>query len=63
MVESILKYRFCQLHNLTFLKVNGSVQFSSVTQSFLTLYDPMNRSTPGLPVHHQLLEFTQTHVH
>ena len=41
----------------------GLVQFSSVTQSCLTLCDPMNRSTPGLPVHHQLLEFTQTHVH
>ena len=39
------------------------VQFSSFAQSFLTLCDPMNRSTPGLPVHHQLLEFTQTHVH
>ena len=40
-----------------------SVQFSSVTQSCLTLCNPMNHSTPGLPVHHQLLEFTQTHVH
>ena len=40
-----------------------SVQFSSVAQSCLTLCDPMNRSTPGLPVHHQLLEFTQTQVH
>ena len=40
-----------------------SVQFSSVTQSCLTLCDPMNRSKPGLPVHHQLPEFTQTHVH
>ena len=40
-----------------------SVQFSSVTQSCLTLCDPMNRSTPGLPVHHQLPEFTQTHAH
>ena len=39
--------------------VDSSVQFS---QSFLTLYDPMNLSTPGLPVHHQLPEFTQTHV-
>ena len=38
-------------------------QFSSVAQSCLTLCDPMDRSTPGLPVHHQLLEFTQTHVH
>ena len=41
----------------------SSVQFSSVTQSCLTLCDPMNRSTPGLPVHHHLPEFTQTHVH
>ena len=40
-----------------------SVQFSSVAQSCPTLCDPMNHSTPGLPVHHQLLEFTQTHVH
>ena len=40
-----------------------SVQFSSVTQSCPTLCDPMNRSTPGLPAHHQLPEFTQTHVH
>ena len=39
------------------------VQFSSVAQSFLTLCDPMNRSTPGLPVHHQLPEFTETHAH
>ena len=40
-------------------------QFSSVSvaQSCLTLCDPMNHSTPGLPVDHQLLEFTQTHVH
>ena len=37
--------------------------FSSVTQYCLTLWDPMNCSTPGLPVHHQLPEFTQTHVH
>ena len=39
------------------------LQFSSVAQSCPTLCDPMNRSTPGLPVHHHLLEFTQTHVH
>ena len=39
------------------------LQFSSVTQWCLTLCDLMNRSTPGLPVHHQLPEFTQTHVH
>ena len=41
----------------------SSVHFSSVTQSCLTLCDPMNCSMPGLPVHHQLPEFTQTHVH
>ena len=41
----------------------SSVQFSSVAQSCLTLCGLMNRSTPRLPVHHQLLEFTQTHVH
>ena len=40
-----------------------TVQFSSVTQSCPILCDPMNRSTPGLPVHHQLLELTQTHAH
>ena len=39
------------------------IQFSSVAQSCPTLCDPMNRNTPGLPVHHQLSEFTQTHVH
>ena len=39
------------------------IQFSSVTQSCPTFCDPMNRSTPGLPVHHQCLEFTQTHAH
>ena len=41
----------------------SSVQFTSVPQSCQTLCDPMNCSIPGLPVHHQLLEFTQTHVH
>ena len=43
--------------------VISSVQFSSVIQSCPTLCDPVNCSTPGLPVHHQLPEFTQTHVH
>ena len=53
-----------KLGNVREVKVRGpSVQFSSVAQSCPTLCDPMNRSTPGLPVHHQLLEFTQTHVH
>ena len=45
------------------LAIISSVQFSSVAQSCPTLCDPMNRSTPGLPVHHQLPEFTETHVH
>ena len=46
----------CILHN-------SSVRFSLVAQSCLTLCHPMNLSTPGLPVHHQLPEFTQTHFH
>ena len=50
-------------HALVFICRCISVQFSSVTQLCPTLCDPMNRSTPGLPVHHQLPEFTQTHVH
>ena len=45
------------------VKKNISVQFSSVAQSCLTLCNPMNCSIPGIPVHHQLLEFIQTHVH
>ena len=44
------------------LALSNSVQFSSVAQSCPALCDPMNCSTPGLPVHHQLPEFTQTHV-
>ena len=48
-----------KIFNLMF----SSVQYSSVAQSCPTLCNPMNRSTPGLPVHHQLPEFTQTHVH
>ena len=46
----------------TMLYIQSYTVFSSVAQSGLTLCDPMNRSTPGLPVHHQLPEFTQTHV-
>ena len=41
----------------------SSVQFISVAQSCPTLCDPVNCSRPGLPVYHQLLEFTQTHIH
>ena len=45
------------------LLIPGSDQIISVAQSCLTLFDPMNRSTPGLPVHHHLPESTQTHIH
>ena len=48
------------LYNLWFY---GVLQSSSVTQSCPTLCDPMNRNTLGLPIHHQLPEFTQTHAH
>ena len=50
-------------HTHDYFKSCIDVQFSSVTQSCLTLCNSMNHSTPGLPVHHQLPEFTQTHVH
>ena len=53
--------RFTVLNTSTNTETYVSVQFSSVTQLCLTLCNPMNHSTPGLPVHHQLLEFTQTH--
>ena len=45
------------------IQCTSSLQFSSVTWSCLTPCNPMDRSTVGLPVHHQLLEFTQTHVY
>ena len=55
---------FTYIHTYIYIYiVFNSVQFSSVAQSCPTLCDPMNRSMPGLPVHHQLPEFTQTHVH
>ena len=52
-----------QEHEKMFNIISYSVQFSSVAQSCPPLCDPMNHSTPGLPVQHQLPEFTQTHVH
>ena len=55
----ILAYSQIQYLSPSFEKV----QFSSVAQLCLTLCNPMNHSTPGLPVHHQLAEFTQAHVH
>ena len=51
------------MKNFKMKKTLNKDSFSSVTQSCLTLCDPMNCSMPGLPVHHQLPEFTQTHVH
>ena len=48
---------------MNYIRKITSVQFSSVTQSCPTPCNPMNRSTPGLPVHYQLPEFTQTHIH
>ena len=48
--------------NSQYLLQFSSVQLSSVAQSCPTLFDPMNHSTPGLPVHHQLPEFSQTHL-
>ena len=59
--QEYVKAVYCHPTYLTY--VQSSVQFSSVIQSCPTLYDPMDCSTPGLLVHHQLLEFTQTHVH
>ena len=51
------------MDEMNFLESAKFSQFSSVAQSCLTLCDSMNCSTPGFPVHHQLPEFTQTHVH
>ena len=51
------------LFSFSQFSVSPSFQFNSVPQSYPTLCDPMNHSTPGLPVHHQLPELTQTHMH
>ena len=70
--EVLVHIKICtfRMYFFTFLSVTNivnfiyiSVKFSWVTQSCPTLWDPINHSMPGLPVHHQLLEFTQTHVH
>ena len=55
--QSLVQNHICSTYS------PGNSQFSSVTQSCLTLCNPMNHSMPGLPVHHQLPESTQTHVH
>ena len=59
----LLRFTWIKHKNIHIHYYMLSVQFSSVAQSCPTLWDPMNCSTSGLPVHHQLLEFTQTHVH
>ena len=59
-------YNFQCTHFIKFIPIYFmifNVQCSSVAQSCPTLWDPVNCSTPGLPVHHKLLEFTQTHAH
>ena len=65
-ISSVISWLFIStlfiLHIFVFL-IFFPVQFSSVAQSCLTICNPMNHSTPGLPVHHRFLEFTQTHVH
>ena len=60
-LDSILKTRDITLS--TKVCVVRSDQIRSVAQSCPTLWDPMNHSTPGLPVHHELPEFTKAHVH
>ena len=57
-LDSVLKHR-----DITFLQWSISIQFSSVAQLCPTLYHPVDCSTPSLPFHHQLPEFTHTHVH
>ena len=59
--RSLLQHRSSKASIIWF--VSGSVQFNSVAQSCLTLCNPMDCSMPGFPVHHQLSELAQTHVH
>ena len=64
LAEQCLCFLICCLYLCIYIYTKYySVQFSSVAQSCPTLFDPMDCSTPGLPVYHQLPEFTQTHVH
>ena len=62
-MQVFLSISFATERCIPIMPGTNSLQFSSVAQSCPTLCDPMNLSTPGLPVYHQLLEFTQTHVH
>ena len=60
--ENLLKLNIRKTKIVSFGPIRSD-QIRSVAQSCLTICDPMNRSTPGLPVHHQYSEFTETHVH
>ena len=62
-VHGIFQARVLEWGAIAFSESLHSVPFSSVAQSCLTLCNPMNCGMPGLPVHHHLPEFTQTHVH
>ena len=65
-IKSTVRYHLTQVRMAIIKKstiINAEVQFNSVTQLCLTLCDPMDCSMPGFPVHHQLLELAQTHVH
>ena len=62
-MHQVLEVNFLWISQFQLFVTQVLVQFSSVAQSYPTLSDPMNHSTPGLPVHHQLPEFTQTHIH
>ena len=59
----VMRVKFSAVRTISHRNLKCSVHFSSVAQSCLTLCDPINCIMPGLSVHHQLLEFTQTHVH
>ena len=61
--ETWSKREIVAANNYLMLVDSVIIQFSSVAQSCPTLCDPMNCSTPGIPVHHHLPDFTQTHVH
>ena len=62
-MQIIIIFKELLIEELFVFMANFNFQFSSVAQSCPILCNPMNHSTPGLPVHHQLLESTQTHVH
>ena len=62
-LRTAIKALNCLHSNFCMREIMYSIQFSSVAQLSLTVCDPMDCSTPGLPVHHQLLELTQTHAH